>query len=181
MRITVWIFVFLAVLSPATAQTPQSSAAAQDKFVGVWVLDTEKTKSLNEQAGVVVYVSYFVETITREGEYLSISIERGPIPHLPAERYNVSKKYSAESQWSYQCDGKVYPTPYGSVSCRLTDQSALEGTNISDQANNVMFGKQKPYYWKAEISLDGKEMKQYSYKNKDMTKIAHVDVFDRKE
>jgi hypothetical protein len=181
MRIAHSIFFFFVLLTSATAQTPQPSASGQDKFVGVWVFDTEKTKALNERTGVVIYVNYVVETITREGEYLHSSIKRGSIPHLPAERYSVPDKYSAEQQWAYQCDGKLYPMPYGSVSCRLTEQNVIEGSISADRSNEVMFGKKKPYYWKAEISGDGKEMKQYTYKNKDMTKIIRIDVFNRKQ
>jgi hypothetical protein len=63
----------------------------------------------------------------------------------------------------------------------MTEQNVIEGTNVLNRSHDVMFGKQKPSYWKREVSTDGAEMKMYSYKDKTMTKVTGIDVWDREK
>ena len=118
MRLSVTFVLCFLLLPLATAQTPAVSPANQDRFVGVWVWNEDKTDALNVHSGVRVRVQYSVLTITREGDFLALSIKRGPIPQVSAEQHNVSEQYRTEVQWAYKCDGEAHPTPYGSVSCR---------------------------------------------------------------
>jgi len=131
-------------------------------------------------AGLHLYPKYLVESIRREGMDLVISTKRGPFPRLPDGSYGFSSKDDSELQWTYRCDGTVHPTPYGSVSCRFTDQDVIEGCSTYEGYRG-MFDSHKPSCWRREISADGAEMRRYWYKDKGMSKIVSTQFYDRCE
>ena len=89
---------------------------------------------------VSVSVRYSLLAIGREGESLSIKVTRGPLSQLSAEKYKASKQ---DCESSYLGDEKVHARPYGSVSCRFTEQNVIERSNTLDLTNQAMFGKHK--------------------------------------
>jgi len=172
----------LFVLLPfAVTQTqPSSSPLPQDKFVGVWLYNNQKTEELNLHNGLHLYPTYLVESIRREGMDLVISTKRGPLPPFPDGSSPFGMQERRELQWSYRCDGEVHSIPYGTVSCRVTDLGVIEGCSTYEPYRG-MLDSHKLTCWRREVSADGAEMRRYWYKDIRMSTIDSTQVYDRCE
>jgi hypothetical protein len=185
MRLIISFALFLLLLPLVSPQTPTASPAPQGKFVGVWVLNSQKSavSKPKRQPCPTPRPKYQVVTINLEGSYLAISGRRGP-DEMPADQMSadnaciLGKEAQIEKQWFYQCDGKSYGTPQDSVSCHFTADNALEGSNVQNR-NDVMVGKRKEHFWKSEVSPDGSELKTSYYEDRAMTKLRSAVTYDR--
>jgi hypothetical protein len=147
--------VALGALTPLRAQ--QSSPPPppdQDAFVGKWQANRDKSRPKLGKRD-----ASYTRTISRDGDDRLVSSGM-TIPKPSSHEYRI------------RCDGQVHPVPSGSLSCAYKGTNLVEGESISPPPMEHL-------YWSEEVSQDRQVMKIFSYKDKQRTKIASIEVLDR--
>jgi hypothetical protein len=168
---------FLLLLFLVGTACPQNVALPpppdKDPSVGVWSKNKDKSQPITEGTNVLEE-TYDSETVARDGDDIVVTEKIGPRRWRGGS--DVAK--ATKRTFKLRCDGSLHPLPGGSGSCNYVGANIVEGKTTYSR-DDVIFPRHTTFFWRTEISADGKEMRDSSYKDAAMTKRISLTVFDR--
>ncbi len=174
-------FILLFLLLSSTFCVGQSATLPplpnEDPRVGIWSKNMNESQPIHN-GGAVLVESYYTLTITREGDDILTLRKRGA-SHWSSSQGESLRDYPAtENQDKVRCDGTPQKNPKQTVTCKYTSVNVLEGNTESDN-DELLFHWHGTFYWRSEVSQDGKRLTYSKYKDPAKTKLVGLTVFDR--
>ncbi len=150
-----WVALLLVPAAMVLAQDTLPPAPEKDPFVGTWKANREHSRPKLSSAE-----ASYLRRMERDGEDLVFSSSM------------AGNRKTKPRQYRIRCDGAPHPIPTGPlVSCKYVRTDRVEGETVEPIG--------RKFYWAREVSQDGGQMIETSYKDSGRTRVHSVWVLDR--